>query len=377
MDVYLFAGSHPMVSARLKNPPKGVDYVTNVKPNEVSFKKLYGKKHDLKRKLFRTYNDVFRLPRKIRINTDADLIHSTRGFLVTNKKPWIVDFSYVNWFRGGEIWKSHIVEPYKTKIEKYLSSTYCKKIIPRSEACRKSFEHIFGRDEYHDKIEVVYPSIEKRREYIEEPEYPINMLFVGEFIMKGGREVIDSLDFLDFDYHLSMITPRGDIPKKYIHKIKKNDNVDLYVESVPREQLFSKFYSEADVFLFPTYIDVFGYVVLEAMTMGLPVIGTDHFAVPEIVENHVNGYLVEPFYTSFDESYQHKGLGPERYLKENINVENLEFLKEFSEKLNKMGNNPKLIKKMGNESIKLVEEKFSIETSNDIYLNIYGDALRK
>jgi 1,2-diacylglycerol 3-alpha-glucosyltransferase len=42
-----------------------------------------------------------------------------------------------------------------------------------------------------------------------------------------------------------------------------------------------------------------GLVVLEAMACGLPCVGVNSFALPELIQNDVNGYTVEPgdFYT--------------------------------------------------------------------------------
>ncbi|KXK46475.1 MAG: group 1 glycosyl transferase [Bacteroidetes bacterium OLB10] len=53
--------------------------------------------------------------------------------------------------------------------------------------------------------------------------------------------------------------------------------------------------NDADIFVFPTYYRNEGHpwVTVEAMAAGLPVISTDHAAIPESVHDGVNGYLVE------------------------------------------------------------------------------------
>jgi glycosyltransferase involved in cell wall biosynthesis len=53
-------------------------------------------------------------------------------------------------------------------------------------------------------------------------------------------------------------------------------------------------YREASVFVLPTLYDAFGLVFPEAMGQGLPVIGTDHCAMPEIIREAVDGLLVPP-----------------------------------------------------------------------------------
>lgn len=55
----------------------------------------------------------------------------------------------------------------------------------------------------------------------------------------------------------------------------------------------SKYFSSADIFIHPTLDDAFPLVVLEAMQYGLPIVTTNEGSLPEIVENGINGYVVE------------------------------------------------------------------------------------
>ena len=49
----------------------------------------------------------------------------------------------------------------------------------------------------------------------------------------------------------------------------------------------------SDYLLLPTFHDTFGYVGVEAMSVGTPVIATNTCAQPEIVEHGVSGFLVD------------------------------------------------------------------------------------
>ena len=56
---------------------------------------------------------------------------------------------------------------------------------------------------------------------------------------------------------------------------------------------------EADYFVLPTFHDTFGYVALEALAGGTPVIATATCALPEVVEHGRSGYLI-PFENDAD-----------------------------------------------------------------------------
>lgn len=62
---------------------------------------------------------------------------------------------------------------------------------------------------------------------------------------------------------------------------------------VSEEELF-RLYGRASVFIMPSAREGFGFVFLEAMAHGLPVIGGNQDATPEVVQNGETGLLVEP-----------------------------------------------------------------------------------
>ena len=54
------------------------------------------------------------------------------------------------------------------------------------------------------------------------------------------------------------------------------------------------YYAASDIFAFPSEGDIWGVVVNEAMSMGLPVICTDVIGAAELVEDGKNGFIVPP-----------------------------------------------------------------------------------
>lgn len=55
-----------------------------------------------------------------------------------------------------------------------------------------------------------------------------------------------------------------------------------------------KVYASSDVFALPSENETFGQVFIEAMSCGLPVIGTKVGGIPEIISDSYNGYLIVP-----------------------------------------------------------------------------------
>ena len=64
-----------------------------------------------------------------------------------------------------------------------------------------------------------------------------------------------------------------------------------------RDKLFDEMYLSADIFVLPTMKDHYGVVFLEAMSAGLPLVGTRSFTVPELIEDGKNGFLVDTKYS--------------------------------------------------------------------------------
>ncbi|MGC1687670.1 MAG: glycosyltransferase [Candidatus Acidiferrales bacterium] len=64
-----------------------------------------------------------------------------------------------------------------------------------------------------------------------------------------------------------------------------------FVSGLTRAQLVAT-YRHADVFALPSSGEGFGMVFLEAMALGIPVVGGNHGGVPDIIEDSISGFLV-------------------------------------------------------------------------------------
>jgi phosphatidyl-myo-inositol dimannoside synthase len=80
--------------------------------------------------------------------------------------------------------------------------------------------------------------------------------------------------------------------KKLTYSSPAHDHV-LFLGKLELEQLKS-LYARADVFVMPSRQEGFGLAFLEAMVLGKPVIAGGYGGTPEVVQDEVTGFLVDP-----------------------------------------------------------------------------------
>ena len=80
-------------------------------------------------------------------------------------------------------------------------------------------------------------------------------------------------------------------------KILKDDTINIvsYIKNI------ENFYLDCDLFCLPSIDDGFGLVVLEAMSVGIPVITTKNVGASEFIKHNVNGFVGEKRDVSFIE----------------------------------------------------------------------------
>jgi phosphatidyl-myo-inositol dimannoside synthase len=111
-----------------------------------------------------------------------------------------------------------------------------------------------------------------------------------ESVIKALPEVIKAVP--DVFY---VVVGGGDLQPRLEELARENlvgDRV-IFVGALQLQQLKS-YYSRADVFVMPSRQEGFGIVLLEAMAFGKPVIAGDHGGGPEIVQEGVTGFSVDP-----------------------------------------------------------------------------------
>ena len=83
--------------------------------------------------------------------------------------------------------------------------------------------------------------------------------------------------------------------RKEIERLIKTENIKnvTLVGFLPRKEMF-KYVQAADCFLFPSKEDIYGHVINEAFSQGLPVISTNKVnSAIKLIKDGQNGYMLE------------------------------------------------------------------------------------
>lgn len=118
------------------------------------------------------------------------------------------------------------------------------------------------------------------------------VLFVGkDFERKGGTVLLEAFRRVRPDVPSAELVIIGPLDLKLDEPgVRVLGRLNKDTEYGARA--LARAYSEASVFALPTRFDSLGVVFLEAMFYGLPCIGSDHWAVPEMVIDGKTGYIV-------------------------------------------------------------------------------------
>lgn len=122
----------------------------------------------------------------------------------------------------------------------------------------------------------------------------ITLLSIGHFIpLKNHLKLFDQLKEVE-ECELILVGD-GVLKEEYLQVIENKglaNRVKLIPYQTPEE--IKKYYKAADIFVFPTNRDTFGYVVPEALASGVPVVCSINAGASSMIQNDFNGMLFKP-----------------------------------------------------------------------------------
>jgi glycosyltransferase involved in cell wall biosynthesis len=133
------------------------------------------------------------------------------------------------------------------------------------------------------------------------PESSTVVMYTGRLVSYKGLPVLlkvwKEIQPHHNDIHLFLLGTGGlDIHncESELHAFVKSNNLESSVHFTGNVQNVSEYLQAADIFAFPTENDAFPSSLIEAMTCGLPVITTPVGAIKTIIQDQLNGILIDP-----------------------------------------------------------------------------------
>jgi glycosyltransferase involved in cell wall biosynthesis len=235
--------------------------------------------------------NIFKIINKI----DPDIIHiqslifATPAFL--SKK--LLKIPYVVWGQGSDVY-----------IQNWLTRLLSKVIIKNADcviALTKDMKMVMQNIYYRDIV--VIPNAIKIEEFPdrlfekETDSYDKRILFVGRLDpVKGLKTLLKSMEIVCEKVPDTKLILVGDGEERENLEFLTNslgikDKVQ-FVGRIPHKNI-SDYMHQADILVLPSLSEGLPIVILEGMASGLPIVATRVGGLPEIIEDGVNGYLVE------------------------------------------------------------------------------------
>ncbi len=269
------------------------------------------------------------------------IVHTVHGFAFHQQEPPWRRFLFRNLERLASHWCDRMI---------FISQPLIDWAVKEGISCTRKMVRIYSgieMDRFHP-VSVQEKNRLKARWGLQEPHAVIGMvskLWEGKghaFLIRAFRKIVEEnsqarLVIVGEGYLMESL-------RALVSQLELSETVIFtgFLEDVP--QIIATF----DVAVLPSYFEGMGRVLLEAMAMEKPVVGTRVGGIPDLVEQGLNGYLVSP------------GNG-----------------KELASAILKILNDKDLALKMGQAGRKKMTDRFSAESMVRSIEEVYSELLKK
>jgi len=327
----------------------------------------------------------------------SDLFFTYGSLLITNKPYCIYIESGTAIFDYDPSLARHPVAQLIVRLA--ILKKNCRRLIFMSKTAETGFLntlHVSPQElkKIKAKCDVCYPIIRNPvKNYVTKPKKintqgTIRFLYIGTFYIKGGLEVARAFLRLKKNYSnvsLTLISGLDMIYQKDKDFLATIQDLQLLESAFSENELFEKFYLTHDVFLYPTYRDSFGLILLEALSAGLPIIGTDQYATSEMIIDEKNGILLKnnPMRDYCQRTFVFKGKyrQPIDFYTQFFSLQKIGGFRKVEDELyyamEKIVKNPELIERYSAGAIELYTEKFDADRLSNQIESIFLESLEK
>lgn len=260
-----------------------------------------GKEYNFNYAFIKNKRQIIKYIKKFRNDVVVITNYSEKNEMIAIAYMKIKKIKYFMEIDGGFIKKDGF---FKKKLKKFLISSASMYISPSEMADRYLIN--YGANKKNIKrykfSSVNRPDLSKNVELLKEKnelrkelnlKEKIIIVAVGQFIYRKGFDLLikASKEFND-EVGVYII---GDNPKKEYIDLCDSLNCDkVHFVGFQSSDSLKKYYAAADIFVLPTREDIWGLVVNEAVSFGLPVITTNMcLSGVELIKNGEGGYIVD------------------------------------------------------------------------------------
>lgn len=176
------------------------------------------------------------------------------------------------------------------------------------------------------------------------PHQPFRVLYVGNWSRRKGADLLAPImETLGPRYTLFYTADRNQSHMRYTLPASS-----LCLGRIENSSQLAAVYQEADVLLFPSRLEGFGLVALEAQACGLPVIATRGSSLPEVIKDGATGLLCPT-----DDA------------------------QAFADAVRTLSENRRQWHRMRLDARRWVEERFTLNSTIERYIEVYSRVLKK
>lgn len=159
-------------------------------------------------------------------------------------------------------------------------------LLPWSEQAAGSLRRDYGVNE--DRIRVLPPSVDTRLCQPDPKHRPSgNLLFVGnDFVRKGGPLLMEAFRQLSGNPTLTLLTEDSRVPDS-------QPGVRVLRDVRRGSDRWHRAWREADLLVFPSTLETYGIVLVEALAFGVPILASPVGAARELIGRNERGCLLE------------------------------------------------------------------------------------
>ncbi len=319
------------------------------------------------------------LQSQLLVGDRRELVFLTSMPYTFGQNPWVIEIEdpttlFYPLIQNGHTCNLSLANsPYFPIVKALLEADHCKAILTHMKSTAELVATLFGSDAIRRKI--VYAPLGVKlptrwqRHDPEPDDEPIHLLFINSwcqvpenFYVRGGLDILETFAILHERYPQLRLTMRTALPPlgDHYHRILESGWVRVINRFMSAEEM-AALHADSHIFLLPA-ARVHIVSLLQAMSYGLAVVGSDGWGMEEYLEHERNGLVVRGRYGKVSWADEEAGMLRENY--EHMYTADPEIVAGLVEAISRLVEDRSLRRRLGRTARADVETKFTLANWN-------------